>query len=269
MKVAMTIAGSDSSGGAGIQADIKTMTANGVYAMSAVTALTAQNTTGVQGIMAVPADFLKAQIDSCVTDIFPDSVKIGMVAQSDLIRVIAERLKFYGIKNIVADPVMVATSGAKLIEDEAIEVLQEELLPLATVITPNIPECEILSGMKITSADDMVKAAETVSKKFGCAVLCKGGHRLSDADDLLVADNKIKWFSGKRIFNKNNHGTGCTLSSAIASNLAKGMNIEQSAEIAKEYISGAISAMLDLGSGCGPINHMFGLNSKYINNVKE
>ena len=257
MKVAMTIAGSDSSGGAGIQADIKTMTANGVYAMSAVTALTAQNTTGVQGIMAVPADFLKAQIDSCVTDIFPDSVKIGMVAQSDLIRVIAERLKFYGIKNIVADPVMVATSGAKLIEDEAIEVLQEELLPLATVITPNIPECEILSGMKITSADDMVKAAETVSKKFGCAVLCKGGHSLNDANDLLFENGTYKWFYGKRIPNPNTHGTGCTLSSAIASNLAKGKTLEESVRDAKEYLSGALGAMLDLGKGAGPMNHSF------------
>ena len=257
MKVAMTIAGSDSSGGAGIQADIKTMTANGVYAMSAVTALTAQNTTGVQGIMAVPADFLKSQIDSCVTDIFPDSVKIGMVAQSDLIRVIAERLKFYGIKNIVADPVMVATSGAKLIEDEAIEVLQEELLPLATVITPNIPECEILSGMKITSADDMVKAAETVSKKIGCAVLCKGGHNLNDANDLLFENGTCKWFYGKRIPNPNTHGTGCTLSSAIASNLAKGKTLEESVRDAKEYLSGALGAMLDLGKGAGPMNHSF------------
>ena len=257
MKVAMTIAGSDSSGGAGIQADIKTMTANGVYAMSAVTALTAQNTTGVQGIMAVPADFLKAQIDSCATDIFPDSVKIGMVAQSDLIRVIAERLKSDGLKNIVADYVMDATSGAKLIEDEAIEVLQEELLPLATVITPNIPECEILSGMKITSADDMVKAAETVSKKFGCAVLCKGGHNLNDANDLLFENGTYKWFYGKRIPNPNTHGTGCTLSSAIASNLAKGKTLEESVRDAKEYLSGALGAMLDLGKGAGPMNHSF------------
>ena len=152
---------------------------------------------------------------------------------------------------------MVATSGAKLIEDEAIEVLQEELLPLATVITPNIPECEILSGMKITSADDMVKAAETVSKKFGCAVLCKGGHNLNDANDLLFEGGTYKWFYGKRIPNPNTHGTGCTLSSAIASNLAKGKTLEESVRDAKEYLSGALGAMLDLGKGAGPMNHSF------------
>ena len=257
MKVAMTIAGSDSSGGAGIQADIKTMTANGVFAMSAITALTAQNTTGVQGIMGVPADFLKQQIDSCITDIRPDSVKIGMVAQSEIIKTIAERLRFYEIKNIVVDPVMVATSGAKLIDDEAIETLKSELLPIATVCTPNIPEAEILSGMKIESADDMIKAAKTISEKFSCAVLCKGGHNLNDANDLLFENGNYKWFNGKRIDNPNTHGTGCTLSSAIAANLAKGSSLEEAVKKAKDYISGARAAMLDLGKGRGPMNHAY------------
>ncbi|MBP5588084.1 MAG: bifunctional hydroxymethylpyrimidine kinase/phosphomethylpyrimidine kinase [Treponema sp.] len=257
MKVAMTIAGSDSSGGAGIQADIKTMTANGVFAMSAITALTAQNTTGVQGIMGVPADFLKQQIDSCITDIRPDSVKIGMVAQSEIIKTIAERLRFYEIKNIVVDPVMVATSGAKLIDDEAIGILKSELLPIATVCTPNIPEAEILSGMKIESADDMIKAAKTISEKFSCAVLCKGGHNLNDANDLLFENGNYKWFNGKRIDNPNTHGTGCTLSSAIAANLAKGSSLEEAVKKAKDYISGALAAMLDLGKGRGPMNHAY------------
>lgn len=259
MKVSMTIAGSDSSGGAGIQADIKTMTCNGVYAMSAITALTAQNTTGVTGIMAVDADFLKKQIDANISDIWPDSVKIGMVAEGSLIKVIAERLKFYNVKNIVVDPVMVATSGAKLIADEAIEVLKMELLPLATVVTPNIPEAEILSDIKIKTADDMINAAKIISDKFHCAVLCKGGHSLNDANDLLYENGKYKWFNGKRIDNPNTHGTGCTLSSAIASNLAKGYSLEKSVENAKDYISGALAAMLDLGKGRGPMNHAFGI----------
>lgn len=257
LKVAMTIAGSDSSGGAGIQADIKTMTANGVYAMSAITALTAQNTTGVQGIMAVDAKFLEQQIDSCISDIFPDSVKIGMVAQSDLIKVIAERLRFYGVKNIVVDPVMVATSGARLIDEGAVKTLTEELLPLATVCTPNIPEAEILAGMEIHTAEEMVEAASLIGKKYGCAVLLKGGHSVNDANDLLWENGQAKWFKGKRIDNPNTHGTGCTLSSAIASNLAKGFDLSESVWLAKEYISGALSAMLDLGKGSGPMAHCF------------
>lgn len=259
LNVSMTIAGSDSSGGAGIQADIKTMTANGVYAMSAITALTAQNTTGVQGIMAVDAKFLEQQIDSCISDIMPDSVKIGMVSQTELIKVIAERLRFYNVKNIVVDPVMVATSGAKLIEDSAIETLKSELLPLAALCTPNIPESEILAEMKIESADDMITAAKIISDRYGCAVLCKGGHSLNDANDLLYENGKHRWFEGKRIHNPNTHGTGCTLSSAIASNLAKGFNLEESVEKAKDYISGALSAMLDLGKGSGPMAHCYTL----------
>ena len=263
MKTALTIAGSDSSGGAGIQADLKAMTMNGVFAMSAITALTAQNTTGVQGIFEVTPAFLGQQIDSVFTDIRPDAVKIGMVSSADLIVVIAEKLKQYKAKNIVVDPVMVATSGAKLLRDDAVEALCRELLPLAAVLTPNIPEAEILSGMTITDATGMEAAAKYISEKYGCAVLCKGGHQINDADDLLWRCGSGKWFHGKRINNPNTHGTGCTLSSAIASNLAKGFDLDTAVERAKAYISGALGAMLDLGRGSGPMNHMFDLKSIY------
>ena len=263
MKTALTIAGSDSSGGAGIQADIKTMTCNGVFAMSAVTALTAQNTTGVQGIFEVSPEFLGLQIDSVFTDIRPDAVKIGMVAAKELISVIAERLSFYKAENIVVDPVMVATSGAKLISDDAIDALKEKLFPLASVLTPNIPEAEVLSGMEIKSAEDMCAAAKLIGEKYGCAVLCKGGHQLNDANDLLFHKGVSRWFNGKRINNPNTHGTGCTLSSAIASNLAKGFTLDESVERGKAYISGALSAMLDLGAGSGPMNHAFDISGEF------
>lgn len=263
MKTALTIAGSDTSGGAGIQADLKTMTMNGVFAMSALTALTAQNTVGVQGIFEVTPEFLGMQIDSVFTDIRPDAVKIGMVASAELISVIAEKLTAYQAENIVVDPVMVATSGAKLISDDAVSALKEKLLPLAAVVTPNIPEAEVLSGMKIESPEDMVTAAEKISKEYHCAVLCKGGHSMNDANDLLYHDGTYQWFNGKRIDNPNTHGTGCTLSSAIAANLAKGNNLETAVERAKEYISGALAAMLDLGAGSGPMNHAFDLKEEY------
>ena len=196
MKTALTIAGSDSSGGAGIQADIKTMTANGVFAMSAITA---------------------EQLDAIFTDIYPDAVKIGMVSSAELIDTIAEKLHAYEAKHIVVDPVMVATSGSKLLRDDAVQALTAKLL-----LTPNIPEAEILSGMTISDAAGMEAAAKAISEKYGCAVLCKGGHQINDADDLLWRSGTGKWFHGKRIANPNTHGTGCTLSSAIASNLAKG-----------------------------------------------
>lgn len=255
MKTALTIAGSDSSGGAGIQADIKTMTVNGVYAMSAITALTAQNTLGVSGIMEVTPDFLEKQLDAIFADIFPDAVKIGMVSSSALIESISKKLKEYGAKNIVLDPVMVATSGARLISEDAIESLKQNLIPLATVITPNIPEAEVLSGMTIKSESDMERSAHVISDAFGVAVLCKGGHQLNDANDFLVNCSKEMWYNGKRINNPNTHGTGCTLSSAIASFLAKGKSLEESIELAKEYLSKALEAMLDLGHGSGPLNH--------------
>ena len=263
MKTALSIAGSDSCGGAGIQADIKTMTLNGVYAMSAVTALTAQNTTGVSAILEADADFLEKEINAVFEDIFPDAVKIGMVSSSALIEVIAQRLKFYQAENIVVDPVMVATSGARLINDSAINTIEEKLLPIAYVITPNILETEVLSGMKISDKDDMEKAAVSIGEKFKCAVLVKGGHSINDADDILYSNGKITYFKGKRIDNPNTHGTGCTLSSAIAANLAKGYSLEKSVERAKEYISGALGAMLDLGRGSGPMNHAFDLKGKF------
>ena len=259
MNTALTIAGSDSSGGAGIQADIKTMTANGVYAMSAITALTAQNTTGVTGIMEVTPEFLSLQLEAIFTDIYPDAVKTGMVSSGELIKTISATLKKYNAKNIVVDPVMVATSGAKLIGDEAIEILKAELLPLATVITPNIPEAEVLSGMTIKNEEDMIKAAKAIYEKFNCNVLLKGGHQINDANDLLYRDGRYVWFKGKRIDNPNTHGTGCTLSSAIASNLAKGENLDDAVKHAKEYISGALAAMLDLGKGSGPLAHCYTL----------
>ena len=269
MKKALTIAGSDSSGGAGIQADIKTMIANGVYAMSAITALTAQNTTGVTGIMDVTPEFLKEQLDNIFTDIRPDAVKIGMVSSGGIITAIVEKLKEYDAVNIVVDPVMVATSGAKLISDEAIEALKAELLPIASVITPNIPEAEVLSGMTIKNEDDMVAASRAINEKYGCAVLCKGGHSINDANDLLVDGESMRWFYGKRINNPNTHGTGCTLSSAIASNLAKGFSLEESVDRAKKYISGALAAMLDLGNGSGPMDHGFAINNEFTVTADE
>ena len=264
MKTALTIAGSDSSGGAGIQADIKTMTANGVYAMSAVTALTAQNTTGVYGILESTPEFLANQLDCVFTDIFPDAVKTGMVSSTALIQVIADKLKQYGAKNIVVDPVMVATSGSRLISEEAVEALKEQLLPLATLLTPNIPEAQVLSGMTITTAEDMERAAQAISETYGCAVLCKGGHDLNDANDLLWRSGGPKWFYGRRIDNPNTHGTGCTLSSAIASNLAKGYDLDASVERAKAYLSGALASMLDLGRGKGPLDHLFDLKGDFV-----
>ena len=264
MNTALTIAGSDSSGGAGIQADIKTMTCNGIFAMSAITALTAQNTTGVSAIMEVKPEFLKEQIKAVVTDIFPDAVKTGMVSSSALIKVISDSIKEYGLKNIVVDPVMVATSGAKLITDEAIETLKKELLPLATIITPNIPEAEVLFASKIQNEADMEIAAKEISQRFACAVLLKGGHSLNDANDYLFDAKSGQdgiWFYGKKINNPNTHGTGCTLSSAIAANLAKGKSLSEAVKNAKDYISGALEAMLDLGKGSGPMNHAWNIKA--------
>ncbi|MBR1990432.1 MAG: bifunctional hydroxymethylpyrimidine kinase/phosphomethylpyrimidine kinase [Firmicutes bacterium] len=262
MKTALSIAGSDSSGGAGIQADLKTMTMNGVFAMSAVTALTAQNTTGVTGIMEVSPQFLQMQIDAVFEDIRPDAVKIGMVSSSGLIETIAQRLEFYGAENIVLDPVMVSTSGSKLISDDAVETLKKKLLPFVSVVTPNIPEAEVLSGIEIKNEDDMITAAKIISEEYNCAVLCKGGHSINDANDLLYAEDRYEWFRGKRINNPNTHGTGCTLSSAIAANMAKGLGLEESVRAAKDYISGCLDDMLDLGKGSGPLNHAFCLKKE-------
>ena len=263
MKKVLTIAGSDSSGGAGVQADIKTMTMHGVYAMSVITALTAQNTLGVRAVLDSTADFLKAQLDAVFEDIFPDSIKIGMVSSSKLIDVIADRLKYYNAKNIVLDTVMVATSGAPLINADAVKTLTSKLLSLAAVITPNIPEAEVLSNMKILSEEDMIKSAEYIFEKYGCNILLKGGHKTDNANDLLYENGKIFWFCGKRIDNHNTHGTGCTLSSAIASNLAKGFSLCESVKMAKEYVAEALKAGLDLGNGSGPLMHNFSLETKH------
>ena len=259
MYTALTIAGSDCSGGAGIQADIKTMTANGVYAMSAITALTAQNTTGVYGVMESSPEFLANQLDCIFTDIFPDSVKTGMLSSSALIDVICDKLIEYKAKNIVVDPVMISTSGSKLLSDDAMDVLQKRLLPLATVITPNLPEVQALCGIEVKDADGMEKAAQLLYEKFGCNVLVKGGHTVNDANDLLYDGKDYTWFYGERIYNPNTHGTGCTLSSAIASNLAKGKELKTAIENAKKYISGALADNMDLGKGNGPLNHAFNI----------
>ncbi len=263
MKTALTIAGSDPSGGAGIVADIKTMTMNGVYAMSVVTALTAQNTTGVRAIQESTSDFLKQQLDAVFEDIFPDSVKIGMVSSGEMISVIADRLKYHKAKNVVVDPVMVATSGSALMKTDAAAVLAKELLPIATLVTPNIPEAEALSGISVKTQEDMRKAAKAIGDAHSCAVLLKGGHNVNDANDLLYENGEYHLFEGERINTPNTHGTGCTLSSAIASNLAKGFNLAESVQKAKEYISGALSAQLDLGQGPGPLMHNFDLTSHF------
>lgn len=262
MHKSLTIAGSDSSGGAGIQADLKTMTALGVYGMSAITALTAQNTTGVQSIFEVTSKFLEEELDSIFTDIFPDSVKIGMVSNADLIRVISKKLREHNAKNIVVDPVMVSTSGSKLMADGAKDTLLSELFKVADIITPNIPEAEALTGQSIKSKDDMVEAAKKIGEFFEGYILLKGGHSTDDADDLLYKNSEKIWIKGERIENPNTHGTGCTLSSAIASYLAMGHDVPESVHLAKEFISGAISAKLDLGKGRGPLNHMWKIYSE-------
>lgn len=261
MKKVLTIAGSDCSGGAGIQADIKTITVHGMYAMSAITALTAQNTTGVYGVMEASPEFLSLQLDCIFTDIFPDAVKIGMVSSSKIIEVIVEKLKRYNAGNIVVDPVMVSTSGSKLLNDEAMDAVINRLIPIADIITPNIPEAEALSGLKIENTSDMLAAAEKISKLLKGSVLIKGGHLTCSADDLIYSNGRALWLRGEKINNPNTHGTGCTLSSAIACNLADGCTIEQSVVNAKEYITGALLAGLDLGKGSGPLNHCFKLDS--------
>ncbi len=259
MKKVITIAGSDSSGGAGIQADIKTITAHKMYAMSAITALTAQNTTGVYQIMDTTPEMGAAQIACIFEDSRPDAVKIGMVSNIEIIKSIADKLTEYKAENIVLDPVMVSTSGSKLITNQAKETLVKELLPLATVITPNIPEAEELSGQCIKTKEDMVKAAETIARGIPGAVLVKGGHRVNDAVDVLYNNGKVTWFESERVNNPNTHGTGCTLSSAIACGLADGKSLEESIKAAKNYLTGALRDGLNLGKGSGPLNHMYDL----------
>ncbi len=255
MKKVLTIAGSDCSGGAGIQADIKTMTAHGVYAMSVITALTAQNTVGVDDVLDAGAAFVGKQMDSVFTDIFPDAVKIGMVSNQETILMIADKLKFYKPERIVIDPVMVSTSGCALMQPDAMDTLIRYLLPFGQVITPNIPEAEKLCGFEITSTADMERAAQVIGKNLSGSVLIKGGHLTETADDLLYDNGSFFWYRGERIDNPNTHGTGCTLSSAIASNLALGYDVRESVGRAKDYITDALKAGLDLGHGSGPLNH--------------
>lgn len=258
MKTVLTIAGSDCSGGAGIQADIKTMIMNGVYAMSAITALTAQNTTGVYGIQETSSEFLDNQLDCIFTDIFPDAVKIGMLSSSEIMRHVASKLRQYQARHIVLDPVMVSTSGHRLMNKDAEETLQKELFPLAEVITPNIPEAEALTGMQITDAASMENAARALYGTFHVSVLLKGGHCINDANDLLYANGHSTWIHGEHIDNPNTHGTGCTLSSAIASNLARGFSLEASVRRSKQYLTDALKSQMNLGHGSGPLDHTLG-----------
>lgn len=259
MKKVLTIAGSDCSGGAGIQADIKTITVHKMYAMSVITALTAQNTTGVYGITEAKAEFVGQQIDCIFNDIRPDSVKIGMVSGSNIIEAIVDRLGHHRAKNIVVDPVMVSTSGSKLLSAEAMDAVITKLIPIADIITPNIPEAQAICNISISNTDDMERAAEKMSKMLKGTVLIKGGHLTDTADDLLYANGRILWIRGERVNNPNNHGTGCTLSSAIACNLAQGLDIEISVRNAKNYITGALKSNLNLGRGRGPLNHVWEL----------
>ncbi len=263
MRTALSIAGSDPSGGAGIQADIKTMMANGVYAMAIVTAVTAQNTRGVSAVMEIPPDFVGRQMDSVFGDIFPDAVKLGMVPSAETAGIIAGRLERYRARHVVADPVMASTGGTALAGEGAVRVFMERLFPLAELVTPNIPEARILSGLDIEEEggrESMERAARAIGDACGCAVLLKGGHGAGPADDLLYAGGRFTWFTGERIANPNTHGTGCTLSSAIAANLARGYALEESVGRAKEYVAGAIRAMLDLGGGSGPLDHSYNID---------
>lgn len=260
MLTALTIAGSDCSGGAGIQADLKTMAAHGIYGMSVITALTAQNTTGVYGITAVSPQFVDLQLKCVFEDIPPDAIKIGMVANGGIINAVANGLKKYRAENIVIDPVMISTSGSRLINEEATKILFNELLPLGDILTPNILESEILCGFAINNKEDIKNAAQKIYERFKTAVLIKGGHIGTDAADLLY-DGKFEWFQSERINNPNTHGTGCTLSSAIACNLAQGYPLNQSIANAKGYLLGAIKKGLDLGKGHGPLDHLYKIKS--------
>lgn len=259
MKKVLTIAGSDSSGGAGIQADLKTMSSHKVYGMSVITALTAQNTTGVFGVLEATPEFVSQQLDAVFIDIYPDAVKIGMVSNKEIISAIADKLKEYKAKNIVLDPVMVATSGSKLFKDDSIDMLISKLMPLATVITPNIHEAEVLCGFEIKNKENMKQAALKISESYCGCILIKGGHLTDCSDDLLYEDGEFTWYEQAKINNPNTHGTGCTLSSAIACNLAEGFSIKESIQNAKNYITGALKANLNLGKGSGPLNHCWNL----------
>lgn len=258
MEAVLSIAGSDSSGGAGIQADIKTIAAHKLYAETAITALTAQNTMGVLGIVEVEPAFVAQQIDAVFGDIRPDAVKVGMVPSAAIIEAVAVRLASHQAENIVVDPVMVATSGARLIDDDAVQALKDTLIPLADIITPNIPEAEVLCGRRIASEEEMERAAKELAELTSGAVLVKGGHGSQRADDVLVTEHgRVVWLRHKLIPTPNTHGTGCTLSSAIACGLAQDFDVQASVSKAKAYVTGALQYGLDLGQGNGPLNHMW------------
>lgn len=259
MKKVLTIAGSDSSGGAGIQADLKTMTSYKIYGMSVITALTAQNTTGVYGVFESSPEFVSQQMDAIFNDIYPDAVKIGMVSNKEIISVIADKLIEYKAENIVLDPVMVSTSGSKLCSDDSLDMLINKLMPLALVITPNIQEAQVLCDFNIVTKEDMQKAAVKISKKYNGYILIKGGHLSTSSDDLLYRNGEFTWYHQERIINPNSHGTGCTLSSSIACNLAAGYDVKTSVLNAKEYITGALKSNLNLGKGSGPLNHCWNM----------
>lgn len=280
MRTALTIAGSDSSGGAGVQADLKTMIANGVYGMSVITAITAQNTLGIRSVLEVPAGIVKDQMDAVFTDIFPDSVKIGMLGSKAVTVAVEERIRHYGAGKVVIDPVMISTSNTRLLDGDAVTALRDELFPLAALITPNIPEawalmkdipCEAALSEHIAncpSSEAIENAAGLLGDRYGCPVLIKGGHSdaaegsVSCCDDVLYSDGQIKWYRSPRIANNNTHGTGCTLSSAICSNLARGLSLDESVAAAKDYVSLAIASNLDIGHGKGPLNHACNIVTK-------
>ena len=252
---ALTIAGSDSGGGAGIQADLKTMAAHRVFGMSAIVAVTAQNTQTVSAVHELPAAMLQAQIDAVFSDIRVDAVKIGMLSSAELIRTVATCLQRWRPPFVVLDPVMISKSGCALLRDEAVNALAEELLPLADLVTPNLPEAERLSGRRVETRRQMLDAARALQQKGAKAVLLKGGHSSEHADDLLCHGQEETWLRGTRIKMRNTHGTGCTLSSAIAANVANGMSLLEACRKAKDYVRRAIAAGLEIGKGCGPLHH--------------
>lgn len=257
MKKLLTIAGSDSGGGAGIQADIKTFSALGCYAMSVITAVTAQNTVAVTDSQDIRPDIIEKQLAAVFTDLPPDGVKVGMVSVPETIAVIADALERYRPEVVVIDPVMVSKSGFPLLRPQAVEAMKRRLLPLAGMLTPNIPEAELLCGMEIRTREDMERAARRLGEMGAEAVLLKGGHRQEDADDLIFAQGRFTWLPGARIDTQNTHGTGCTISSAIAAWMARGADPVEAARRAKAYVTGAIAHALDIGQGCGPTNHFW------------
>lgn len=259
MKKVLTIAGSDSCGGAGIQADLKTFSAHKVYGMSIITAVTVQNTQGVFAVHDIPADMIKKQIEVIFDDIHVDAVKIGMVSKTETIKAIAHTLSKYSVQNLVIDPVMVSKSEFHLLQPEAKEALINYLLPMATLVTPNLPEAEVITGLKISTLEDMKKSADLIRKIGPKYVLIKGGHLDGEATDILYDGNEFSYYNSPRINTKNTHGTGCTLSSAIASNLGNGLQMKEAIEKAKLYITGAIENSFPIGKGVGPVHHFYKL----------